>query len=360
MKVALVGLPQSGKTTLFGALTRQPVRTGAAGYGAGPNQAVVEVPDARMDALVRMYQPRKIAQAAVEFVDGAAAADRRAAEAGFLQDARSSDALVHVVAAFENAAVPRDKPLDPLRDLRALDAELILADLALVETRLERLEKQTRGKPKSAGAPGIERDTLLTIQKHLERELPVQALEISPSEEESVRHLSFLSSKPVVVVPNIGEGDLPGERMPLLTGLEEWAARAGTPVVPICAAAELEVAQLGPEEEADFLSALGIAESGRTRLIRTVYDLLGFISFFTVGEDEVKAWTIRRGDNAVTAAGEIHSDLARGFIRAEVIPSAALLEAGDPRVAKERGLFRLEQKPYVVADGDVLNIRFSV
>ena len=142
--------------------------------------------------------------------------------------------------------------------------------------------------------------------------------------------------------------------------MQEWAARAGKPVVPICAAVELEVAQLGPEEESEFLSAMGVTESGRTRLIRTAYDLLGLISFFTVGEDEVKAWTIRRGDSAVTAAGKIHSDLARGFIRAEVIPSAALLEAGDPRAAKEHSRYRLEQKPYVVADGDVLNIRFSV
>jgi GTP-binding protein YchF len=321
--------------------------------------AVVEVPDPRVERLAEMYRPRKVTRAAVQFVDGGAMAEGRGFGAEFLQSARASDALVHVVRAFESEAVPREAPVNPLRDLRALDAELILADLGLVETRLERLEKQARGKPKSA-AGGMEPETLQKIKGHLEAELPVASLELAPAEQEAVRHLEFLSAKPVVIVPNIGESDLGAARSPALAELEEWAQRSGAPVVPIAGAVELEVAQLGPEEEAEFLQAMGVAESGRDRLIRTVYDLLGLVSFFTVGEDEVKAWTIRRGDNAVTAAGKIHSDLARGFIRAEVIPCAALEQAGDPRTAREQGLFRLEPKPYVVRDGDILNIRFSV
>jgi GTP-binding protein YchF len=359
MRVALVGLPQAGKTTIYGALTRQPVRTGAAGYGLGQSVAVVEVPDRRVDALAEIYRPRKVTRAAVEFTDGGPGAEPGRADAALLQLARVSDLLVHVVRAFENDAVARETPLSPLGDLRELDTELILADLALAENRLERLQKQSRGRP-SGTTTGMEQETLLRIREHLESELPVQALELTPPERESVRHLDFLSDKPAVVVPNIGEADLPEGRASELDDLRAWTARSGVPVVPICGAVELEVAQLTPGEEAEFLNAMGVAESGRTRLLRTVYELLGLISFFTVGDDEVKAWTIRRGDSALTAAGKIHSDLARGFIRAEVIPCAALEAAGDPRVARERSLFRLEQRNYTVVDGDVLNIRFSV
>jgi len=361
MKVAIVGLGQVGKTTLFGALTRQPVNLG--GYGAESTLAVVEVPDRRVDRLVEMFNPRKQTRAAVTFVDGGGGSTGAAGThfaAQFLQEIRQSDALVVVVRAFQNPAVPDPEGgLDPLRDYRNLEAELILADLDLVEKRLERMEKQDRAKPKSAQG-GVEKDAILLIQQHLEKELPLSALELSPPEEETIRHLDFVSRKPLVVVGNIGEADLEAGGTAILGEMKQWAQRSGTPVVEICAAVEMEVAQLGPEEEAEFLSALGVEESGRSRLIRTVYELLGLISFFTVGEDEVRAWTIRRGDNAVTAAGKIHSDLARGFIRAELIPYEALVGAGGPKEAKEQGLYRLEQKTYVVQDGDILNIRFSV
>jgi ribosome-binding ATPase YchF (GTP1/OBG family) len=175
-----------------------------------------------------------------------------------------------------------------------------------------------------------------------------------------VQHLSFLSAKPVVLVANIDESDIGQENAPAVQALREHGERSGTPVLAMCAEVEMEVAQLPAEEEQGFLEAMGVTESGRYRLIRTVYDLLGLISFFTVGEDEVKAWTIHRGDNAVTAAGKIHSDLARGFIRAEVVPYDALAAAGGVKAARDAGSYRLEQKPYVVRDGDILNIRFSV
>jgi GTP-binding protein YchF len=266
---------------------------------------------------------------------------------------------VGIVRAFRNPAVPEPEGgLNPLREYRNLEAELILADLDLVEKRLERMEKQDRSKPKSAQG-GLERDALLTIREHLEKELPLSALTLGAPEEEAIRHLDFISRKPVVVVANVGEEDL-GTEPPLVRDLKEWAERSATPVIDICAAVELEVAQLGPEEEAGFLKAMGVEESGRDRLIRTVYDMLGLISFFTVGEDEVRAWTVRKGDDAVTAAGKIHSDLARGFIRAEVIRYEALTGAGGPRQAREQGLYRLETKTYPVQDGDILNIRFSV
>lgn len=221
------------------------------------------------------------------------------------------------------------------------------------------MEKQDRSKPKSAQG-GIEKETILRIQEHLEKELPLSAFKLAPAEDEAVRHLDFVSRKPLVIVANVGEEDLGKGDAPLLAELKAWAERSGTPVVEICAAVEMEVSQLGPEEEAGFLEAMGIEESGRDRLIRTVYDLLGLMSFLTAGQDEVRAWTINRGDNAVSAAGKIHSDLARGFIRAEIIPFEALMRAGGEKQAKEQGLYRLENKTYIVQDGDILNIRFSV
>jgi GTP-binding protein YchF len=360
MKVAIVGLEQVGKTTLFGALTRQPVKVGMGGYGGESTVAVVEVPDRRVDTLIEMFKPRKEARAAVQFVDGGAAGAKGSRfGAQFLQEIRQSDALVAVVRAFRSPSVPEPEGgLDPLRDYRNLEAELILADLDLTEKRLERIAKEDRAKPKSAQG-GQEKQALEKIQAHLEKELPLTSLELGKEEEEAIRHLEFVSRKPMVVVANIGEDDV-AEGSPLLGELKAWAERSGTPVIEIGGAVELEVAQLSPEEEVGFLEAMGIAESGRYRLIRTVYELLGLISFFTVGEDEVRAWTIRRGDNAVTAAGKIHSDLARGFIRAEVIAYDALIGAGGPKQAKEQGLYRLEGKTYLVQDGDILNIRFSV
>jgi len=364
MKVAIIGLEQAGKTTLFGALTRQPVRLDS--YGAENSVAVVEVPDKRVDILAEMFQPRKVTRATVQFIDGGGkegggAAGGKGSRFGgeFLQEIRQSDALVLVVRACINPAVPEPEGgLDPLRDYRNLEAELILADLDLVEKRLERMEKQERARPKSAQG-GLEKETVLRIREHLEKELPLTSLTLSAGEDETVRHLEFASRKPIVVVGNIGEGDLGGGAA-ILKEMRGWAERSQTPVLDICAAVELEVAQLSPEEETSFLEAMGVKESGRDRLIRTVYELLGLISFLTAGEDEVRAWTIRRGDNAVTAAGKIHSDLARGFIRAEVTAYEDLVRAGGFKQAKEQNLVRLEGKPYTVKDGDVLNIRFSV
>ena len=359
MNAAIIGLEQAGKTTLFGALTRQPVLLGQGGFGGENRVAVVEVPDRRVDRLVEMYRPRKETRATVQIVDGAPGAAGKRFGPEFLQEVRRSDALVAVVRAFDSPSVPEPEGgLDPLRDCRTLQAELILADMDLVEKRLERMIKEDRARPKGVQG-GLEKETLLRVQSHLESELPVSSFEFTPSEEEAIRHLQFASRLPLVVVVNVGEDDLaaPSERS---AALSEWAGRARTPVLEICASVELEVAQLEPSEEATFLEALGVEESGRTRLIRAVYELLGLISFFTVGQDEVRAWTVRQGDNAVTAAGKIHSDLARGFIRAEVIRYEHLVESGDEKAARAQGHYHLETKNYPVRDGDVLNIRFSV
>jgi GTP-binding protein YchF len=314
-----------------------------------------------VDTLIKMFNPRKQTRASVEFVDGGAGGTASGSRFGsqFLQEIRRSDALVVVVRAFTNSAVPEPEGgLDPLRDYRNLEAELILADLQLVERRLERIEKEDRSKPKAAQG-GLEKEIILRIQSHLEQELPLGSMDFSDSERDVIRHLEFVSWKPLVVVGNISEDDLPGDAA-ILADMKAWAERSKTPVIEICASVEMEVAQLGPEEEATFLADFGVPESGRSRLIRTVYELLGLISFFTVGEDEVRAWTIRRGDNAVTAAGKIHSDLARGFIRAEVTAYDALIAAGGHKEAKDQGHQRLEIKTYTVQDGDVMNIRFSV
>jgi GTP-binding protein YchF len=360
MKVAIVGLGQVGKTALFGALTRQPVNVGVASYSDASSIAVVDVPDPRVDRLIEMFQPRKQTRAAVEFVDGGAGGSGKGGRFGpqFLQEIRQSDALVTVLRAFTSSSVPEpDGGLDPLRDYRDLEAELILADLDLVEKRLERMEKQDRSKVKSAQG-GLEKEALLRIKDHLDAERTLASFELTKEEDEALRHLEFTSRKPIVIVANVGEDDL-ADGSTRLEELRKWAERSGTPVLEICAAVELEVSQLSPEEEAEFLEALGVTEIGRDRLIRTVYELLGLQSFFTVGEDEVRAWTIRKGDNAVTAAGKIHSDLARGFIRAEVISYDGMITAGGTKQAKEQGLFRLEGKTYIVQDGDILNIRFN-
>lgn len=362
MKVAIVGLDLAGKTTLFHALTRGQAAAGASGRADRSLVAVVEVPDKRMDTLVEMYHPRKIAPAAVEFVDGAgnaAAGEKSRFGPQFLADIRASDALVHVIRAFDNPAAPVERPLDPLADAKRLAYELILTDLDLVEKRLERMEKQSKSKPKGTGGTP-EADILPRLRDHLEAELPVSAMTLSAQEREAVQHLEFLSDKPLVLVANIAEDDIGQSDLPLLAPLKEHAEQTRTPLLDVCAKVEAEVAQLPPEEEQSFLEALGVAESGRYRLIRTVFNLLGLISFFTVGEDEVKAWTVRQGDNAVTAAGKIHSDLARGFIRAEVIPYEGLIAAGDEKAARAAGHYRLEQKNYIVKDGDILHVRFSV
>ena len=363
MRISLIGPPQSGKTTLFGAVTRRPVKTGAAGYSEGAHLAVVEVPDRRVDALTAMYHPRKQTYASVEFLDPPTQTGRSSGFSGrLLEELRLSDALLGAVRAFHSDLVPNPNGgIDPLREYRDLEADLIIADLQLVETRLERMEKDRRAKGnRFAQAMASERQALKRAQAHLEQELPLHSLEMSETDAEALGHLTFLTQKPMIVVANISEEDLGQEAPASLQPMREWAERAGTPTLAMCAAVEQEIAALEPEEEADYLSAMGIEESGRYRLLRALYELLGLISFFTVGDDEVRAWTLRKGDNALTAAGKIHTDLARGFIRAEVIPCNDLLAAGDPRTARQEGKFRLEMKNYVVQDGDLLDIRFSV
>jgi len=347
--VGILGLPQSGKTTLFEILVEGAGAHAAATSGR-ERVAVIVVPDERVERLVALYKPKKITHARVQFVDtvalGQTSARASARGPDLFSGVRNCDALLAVVRDFENAAVPAGAGVDPARDLRDLESELVLNDLAIAETRLERLAKEIR-----VGRKEGEREhaLLVRIKAALEAERPLRAETFDREEAKLLRGFQFLTLKPLLVVVNQGEG---GSR-PLPT------AGAHTLVVGLAAHLEREVVALSREERDAFRRELGIEQDGLSLIIRACYRLLGLISFFTVGPDEVRAWTLRQGERAVDAAGEIHSDLAKGFIRAEVVPCERLLEAGSEAAARERGGMRLEGRDYVVQDGDCLEIRFN-
>lgn len=362
MKVGIVGLPASGKTTLFRALTRGAVRTDSFGSQSGKaNVGVIPVPDKRIDYFAAQYDPKKVTYASIEFVDGAAriAHDDGRAKFGsdFFADLRQVDALAHVIRGFTNDA--GDAPT-PVKDIQTLNDELVLADLQLVENRMERVEKQLHGVKKGATTPAtMEMDLLERLKAVLEQGQSLQGFEMSGEEEKSVRGYDFLTLKPMIAVLNIPESEI-GKPAESTTELRHFCEEAGIPEIELCAEVEMEVAELSDEEEAEFLSSMGIDEPARNRLIREGYKLLGLISFITAGEPEVRAWTLKAGSKAVEAAGTIHSDLARGFIRAEVANFREIEQAGGWEAAKQQGLVHLQGKDYVMQDGDVVYIRFKV
>jgi len=364
LRAALIGFPSSGKTTLFQLMTN--VREGphhASRTKTDANVGVSRVPDARLDRLTAMYNPRKRVPATVEFADTAAAAGGTQA----LTDVaayRNADALVHVVRAFRDPAVPiAGGSLDAARDAQRMEDELILTDLGIAEKRIERLAKDL----KKMRNPELEHehDVLLRCRGSLEQGEPLRALALGPNDLRRLRGFQFLSAKPLLLVVNLDETDLTAEgakalsEAPVRAGLEAFLSRAATRAVAVCAKIELEIGQLEPGDASAFLTDLGLTESGLDRVIRASYDLLGYISFFTVGEDECRAWSIPRGTAAQLAAAEIHSDIARGFIRAEVVSYDALISRGSLPACRDHGDLRLEGKEYVVQDGDVINFRFA-
>ncbi|MBI4886008.1 MAG: redox-regulated ATPase YchF [Acidobacteria bacterium] len=362
LRAALIGFSSTGKTTLFQLMTS----AHEAPRGRGDvTLGISRVPDARLDALTAMYNPRKHVPATVEFTDLAAAAHAASGAQALLDVAayRNADALVHVVRAFRSPAVPHPSgTIDPARDVQAMEAELILADLGVAERRLERLEKDL----KKTRSPELEkeRDLLQRCRQALEDGTPLRALEITSDDVRRLRGFQLLSAKPLLLVINLDEADVPAigssvERAADQTGLGGLLAHAATGAVALCATIELEISRLEPADAAAFLGDLGLTESGLDRVIRASYDLLGYISFFTVGEDECRAWSIARGTSAQLAAGEIHSDIERGFIRAEVVPYDALVARGSMHACREHGEVRLEGKDYVVQDGDIINFRFA-
>ena len=359
LRAALIGLPSSGKTTLFQLMTS--IHDTPRGKG-DVNIGISKVPDERLDKLTAMYNPRKRVPATVEFTD--IVATRGGAQA--LVDVagyKNADALVHVVRAFRDPAVAHPAgSIDPARDAQTMEDELILADLGVAERRLERIEKDLK-KGKSAELEK-ERDLVQRCKEALEHATPLRALQLAGEDLKRLRGFQFLSAKPLLLVMNLDEREVADVgadvgRAAEKTGLAPFLAHAATRAIALCTKIELEIAQLGAEDAKAFLADLGLNESGLDRVIRTSYDLLGYISFFTVGEDECRAWSIARGTPAQLAAGEIHSDIQRGFIRAEVVAYDALISRGSMAACREHGEVRLEGKEYVVEDGDIINFRFA-
>ena len=331
--------------------------------------AVVPVPDTRYDFALDLFHPKKRTPATIEFTDGAAqitAGEGRAAQkfgSDFFVGIRSVDALVLVLRAWETPSLPPpDGGLNPLREYTAVTEELLLGDLGVIETRLQRIDKQLSTRKQGQPSPeAAEREILLRIKAALDEFRPVSTVELTDDERKVVKNFDFLTQKPLIAVANVGEGELAeGEDLPLLAPLKAQCAADGVQFISLCASAEAEVALLDEGEQREFLDALGIETPARYKLIRAAYAALGVQSFFTVGEDEVRAWTVPAGANALTAAGRIHSDLARGFIRAEVMAFAELIAAGTWDAAKAAGKLRLEGKEYPVKDGDILHVRFKV
>jgi hypothetical protein len=366
LRAALIGFSSSGKTTLFQLMTS--VRESTRGAGKGETLVgISKVPDDRLDRLTAMFNPRKRVPATVEFSDMAATGQSTGAQT--LVDVvayKNADALVHVLRAFQDPAVPHPAgSIDPARDAQAMEDELILADLGVAERRLERLEKDL--KKTRTGDLERERDVLTVCRAALEEGRPLRALELKGEDLKRLRGFQFLSAKPLLIVINLDESQLAAggktatdiERAAAAAGLTPFLSRAGTAAVAVCAKIELEIAQLDAADAATFLADLGLTESGLDRVIRASYDLLGYISFFTVGEDECRAWSIPRGTPAQLAAGEIHSDIARGFIRAEVVGYDHLIARGTMAACRDHGEVRLEGKEYVVQDGDIINFRFA-
>lgn len=362
MQVTIVGLPGSGKTTVFNALTGGHAETGGfSGGRAAPNVSVVKVPDERLDRLAALFNPKKTTHADVTYVDvaiPAGAAREGTINPDVLAQIRNADALLHVARAFDDPAATT--PADPWRDVDELDLEFTVADLSVIEKRLEKLRTQGRhGSQAEREQAQREEELLRRIEPHLSEGHPIRSFGLTDDEELLLRGYRFLTQKPVLVLLNIDEGRLP-EAASLESAGRERYAQPHTDVAALAGKIESEIGELGEEDARMFMDDLGIAEPSRGRVIRLTYALLGLFSFFTAGEDECRAWTLRVGSTAVDAAGAIHSDLARGFIRAQVIGFEELLDAGSMAEARKRGTLRQEGKAYAVRDGEVLEILFNV
>jgi GTP-binding protein YchF len=360
-----VGLPQVGKTTIFNLLTRGHAATSSWGAKAEAHVGVAEVPDARLDTLAEVFKPKKVTHATVEYVDlpGLARGEQRAQSkdmATYINNLKNVDALMHVVRAFDDPNMPHPEgSVDPGRDIGLFELELIFSDLAIVDKRLERLVKDLK-KIKSAELEA-EQSLLLRIKEALESERPIRDLELGQEEQKRIRGFTFLSAKPLLLAINLSDDDAPKiERVVEDLGLQQQAKMRNVRITAVCGKIEAEIAALSAEDARPFMEDLGLAQSGLDRLVQESYALLGLFSFYTAGDPEVRAWTIPRDTTAQAAAGAIHTDIEKGFIKAEVVSFGDMVELGSFPAAKNRGVLRLEGKDYVVQEGDVILFRFNV